>query len=235
MERSLALSVVAAFLAGCAGGSSPSPSAALAQSASRSQVVPPASSDLVPARHQKRCAASSGGSGILPDGDFSRATDPRLGGGDQIVFQGQEFAPSWKVSKGNIDFLATTYSEWHPNGLCSVDLDGYRTAGGIEHRAFATSSGASYTVSFTMSGNGDGPPGVKTLKVSAAGQSTTLTWDTADGNDAQGGHYAEQSWVFMANASHTVLKLTSLDPKASCCGAVVAAISVTENTSENSR
>ena len=164
MERSLALSVVAAFLAGCAGGSSPSPSAALAQSASRSQVVPPASSDLVPARHQKRCAASSGGSGILPDGDFSRATDPRLGGGDQIVFQGQEFAPSWKVSKGNIDFLATTYSEWHPNGLCSVDLDGYRTAGGIEHRAFATSSGASYTVSFTMSGNGDGPPRGKDFK-----------------------------------------------------------------------
>jgi hypothetical protein len=142
MMRSLALSLSAALLTGCGGTSvGPPQSPAQSQSASRSRLVLTTLDRLARENHPPKCAASSSGSGILPDGDFSRATDPIEGGGDQVVFRGQEFAPSWRVSKGNIDFLATTYGEWHPDGLCSVDLDGYLTVGGIEHRAFATSSG----------------------------------------------------------------------------------------------
>ena len=129
----------------------------------------------------------------------------------------------------NIDFLGSSYAEWRPNGLCSVDIDGYLARGGLAHQAFATTPSASYTLSFTMSGNGDGPPTVKMIQVSAAGQSATFTWDTSNGNTAQQGHFGVQSWAFTAIGSRTELQIRSRDRKGSCCGAVLAAFSVTQN------
>ena len=91
----------------------------------------------------------------------------------------------------------------------------------------ATKSGASYTVSFLLSGNPDCGPAVKTLSLEANRQFTTFTWDTSNGNDARHGKFATQTWSFVASRL-TALKLRS-DPPGTGCGAVVAAISMTKN------
>src|ERR1700761_4252219 len=95
------------------------------------------------------CPALPGGTGILPDGDFSQALDP----GDMFnePHKGTIFAPDWAVMKRTIDFNGSTF--WNIGGYCSVDLDG-NNAGGILTGAFSTQKGTSYTVSFLLSGNG---------------------------------------------------------------------------------
>jgi Protein of unknown function (DUF642) len=176
------------------------------------------------------CPTSPNGSGLLEDGDFSQARYP---GPNWIVFgKGQKFAPRWKVAKETVDFVGGYFLT--PNGVCSVDLDGDATnpmgsIGSIAHSPFATVSGLAYTATFLFSGNGFNAPTVKTMVVSAAGQSQQFTWDTSSGNDAEHGVFQIESWSFTAVGPTTKLKFTSLDPKKSCCGPVVAAISVTQN------
>ncbi len=165
------------------------------------------------------CPKLSGGTGLLTDGDFSQAVQPPSTLGFN---KGQSFAPAWHVSKNTIDFVSSTY--WNMDGLCSVDIDG-GNSGAIAHKSFATSAGAKYAVTFFLSGNGDGGPAVKTLKVSAAGQSSTFTWDTSGGNDPRHGKFAKKTWSFTASKTKTTLNFTSLDPT-SAYGAVIAAISL---------
>ena len=110
------------------------------------------------------CPALPEGTGILPDGDFSRSDYPekRALPTRKVTYS----RPDWEVSKGNIDFNGSL--GWGGEGLdnlCSVDLDGYYKVGGIKTSAFKTHKGALYTLSFTFSGNGGGPPTVKTMKV----------------------------------------------------------------------
>jgi hypothetical protein len=175
------------------------------------------------------CPPAPGGSGILPDGDFSQAPQPG-GNGDVVYYSGQVFAPAWQVANGSIDFNSTTF--WNMAGLCSVDLDGL-SAGGIVTSAFGTIRGASYTVTFLLSGNGccggGNPPVIKTMKVQAAGQFAVFTWDTSNNNDVEHGIYAQRTWRFTGRSSLTNLQFISQDNQTSTRGAVVAAISVTRN------
>lgn len=166
------------------------------------------------------CPARSGGTGILPDGDFSQALNP----GDHNITpkKGTVFAPGWIVSKGNIDFIGTTY--WNIDGLCSVDLDGDLTVGGIKSSAFPAKR-SRYTLSFVMSGNGYCSPTIKTMKVSIDTQFASFSWDTTDGNDVQNGDYAAEKWSFIAKPLST-LTLVSQDPRGSGCGAVIAGMTI---------
>lgn len=216
MPRLLALGAAVAFLVGCS-GTTVTQSALIPQGAlvQRSRPFTPLAD----------CPAAQGSSGILTDGDFSQAADP--GNQNLVVSKGQVFAPSWQVTQHTLDFLGSTY--WNMDGLCSVDLDGYLAVGGIGHSGFATTTGAAYTVAFLLSGNPDCSPTVKTMKVVAAGQFTTFTWDVSNGNDVRHGKFATETWGFTAAGPITVLKFASLDPRRSGCGAVVAAISVTKN------
>ncbi len=207
MVRYTAL-IVGLSLAGCAanfGSGGPVPGSP-AQSLGR---VSPATN----------CPKVSAGTGLLTDGDFSQAVQPASTLG---FSKGQSFAPAWHVSKNTIDFVSSTY--WNMNGLCSVDVDGGNN-GAVAHKTFATSAGAKYTVTFFLSGNSDGPPTVKTLKVSAAGQSSTFTWDTSGGNDPRHGKFAKKTWSFTASKTKTTLNFTSLDPS-TAYGAVIAGVSV---------
>ena len=207
-----AVAATASLLAGC--GGSPPPSAPGAVPQGRVQRATTYGS----------CPTVPGGTGILPDGDFSQAMNP--GDHNLTPSKGTVFAPDWKVSKGNIDFNGTTY--WDMDGLCSVDLDGDLTVGGIESSAFHAGKGT-YTLSFVMSGNGHCSPTVKTMKVSIDRQFTTFTWNTASGYDVQNGDYATETWGFYAKPPLSVLKFVSEDPKGSGCGIVIAGLSITKN------
>lgn len=207
MTRCLA-AFAATLLTGCAGVG---PQTALA---------PAQISQGVSRSAAAKCPAAPGGSGLLADGDFSKATQPAT---YTLYAKGKKFAPSWHVASGSVKLISSTY--WSVDGLCSVDLDG-GTGGAIAHKRFATTSGAKYTVTFLLSGNGDGGPTVKSVKVAAAGDSMTFTWDTTGGNDPRHGKYAKKSWSFTAAASTTTLKIVNLDNPPTSYGPVVAGFSV---------
>jgi choice-of-anchor C domain-containing protein len=177
----------------------------------------------VAARFATTCPAYSGGSGLLADGDFSQAPYP--GSMWVTYYRGATFAPDWEVTRKSIDFAGGYFDT--PEGLCSVDLDGDLSLGGIVHAPFATVSGTKYEVTFLFSGNGFSVPTVKTMLAKAAGQSAQFTWDVSGGNDAKNGDFLTESFTFTADRPETRLTFRSQDPKGSCCGPVVAAISVT--------
>ena len=110
--------------------------------------------------------------------------------------------------------------------LARFDLDGINP-GGLRSRAFPTTPDSAYTVTFSMSGNGDCAPQNKVVEVEAAGQSAQFTWDIANGNTAQNGDWGTQTWGFTATSTSTNLALISRDPRNAACGVVVGTISVT--------
>jgi Protein of unknown function (DUF642) len=213
IDRALIAFVAMALLAGC---SSP------AQSGFGGAAPQIAPMSALPAA-TTYCPSMPRGSGLLPDGDFSQAAQP---GGDVVEYKGDVFAPDWIVTKGDVDFLDSTY--WDMAGLCSIDIDGYFATGGIESTGFVTKKGAHYTLSFVLSGNGNCPPTVKQMKVEASGSSTIVDWNTAGGFDVQDGNYSLVNWPFTAQKSTTEIAFISQDPKASSCGAVIAGIEVTK-------
>jgi Protein of unknown function (DUF642) len=208
-RHALGVCAALAILAGCGG--------------SQGQIAPVATSGVHSATSYGNCPPLAGGTGILPDGDFSQGTN----WGDQVPLyhNGQVFAPYWEVSKKNINFNGSTWG--NVDSLCTVDLDG-NVPGAIKSSAFSTKPGASYTVSFILSGNGYGPPTVKTMKVSVAHQFASYTWNISGGNNALNGDWQVNTWVFKANQRSAVLHFTSEDPKGSVWGPVIAGISVTE-------
>ena len=187
---------------------------------------------LRPASGSGNCPALPGGTGILPDGDFSRAPNP--GDITELNYKGQVFAPDWEVSERTVNFTGTTY--WDMGGYCSVDLDG-NNAGGIRTSAFQTRAGARYRVTFLLSGNGCedtipyGPkcPEEKECKLVAANQFQSFTWDVYGDNDAEHGDYKGKSWKFIAAQRLTVLTFSSEDTYASARGCVVAAFNITKS------
>ena len=207
MARFLMFLGAAAF-AGCAG-----------PYAGGSSLTPPQAGSVVArVAAAANCPKLQGGTGLLSDGDFSAATQPAS---YTLFNKGQSFAPSWRVAKASIKLISSTY--WNVDGLCSVDLDS-GTAGAVTHKGFATTVNAKYTVTFFLSGNGDGAPTVKTLKLSAAGASKAFTWDTSNGNDARHGKFAKNTWTFTAVKTMTGLKFASQDPPGTY-GPVIAGIS----------
>lgn len=211
--------VAAALLAGCGGSQPPVGASGAVPVGTASFALTAASSGCI----SNCCPELAGGTGILPDGDFSQATNP----GDQypLYYKGQVFAPYWEVAKKNINFDGSTWAS--VDGLCNVDLDG-SVPGVIKSSAFSTKPGASYTLSFVLSGNGYGPPTVKTIKVTVDKQFQQFTWNTYGGNDAENGDWKVVTWKFRVTGHLSVLNFASEDPKGSGYGAVIAGIAITK-------
>src|SRR5580704_14215487 len=133
------------------------------------------------------CPALPGGTGVLPDGDFSQAYAPS-GSGDGQYGKGQTLAPSWTVVRRTINFVGPQF--WNIAGLCSVDLDGINV-GAIVSAPFPTVASATYTLTFYFSGNGccgaGSPPKVKRLKIRADGQIARFRWNTGKNRDVEHG------------------------------------------------
>jgi hypothetical protein len=169
------------------------------------------------------CPANPAGTGVLPDGDFSKTNEVPS---KEFSLQ-QSFAPDWKVSQGSIDFHGTT--GWGSNGFssyCSVDLDG-GTPGGITTAPFPTQKGTLYYVTFLLSGNGAKPPGIKLFRIAAGSQSELVGWNIAQHHDVQDDRYETVTWPFIATGSRSTVSFMSFDSSKSSAGAVIANVSVT--------
>jgi hypothetical protein len=227
MTRNLVV-VIASVLVGC----SATPATQSAFSPVQ-HVALPQSRTVAP--EQLFCPAWPGGSGLLADGDFSKAPDPTV---TQGLGVGTKFAPDWIVRERTIDFYGPGDAWKVPNNVCVVDLDGSGAmgAGAIAHSPVETKIGKTYTLGFLFSGNKHcahfqhGPP-IKTMLVEAAGLRATLGqifyWNTANGHDAEHGVFEPRRWTFKAANRRTEFYFKSLDrPITTNCGPVVAAISL---------
>lgn len=224
----IAILTVASLLVGCSGSAATqsilAPTQALAENQART---------LAP--QQLFCPPAPGGSGILPDGDFSKAPDPSV---TQGLGVGTKFAPDWIVRERTIDFYGPGDAWKVPHNECVVDLDGSgsKGAGAIAHSPVELQIGRTYTLGFLFSGNKHcahyqhGPP-IKTMLVEAAGLRATLGqifyWNTANGHDAEHGVFEPRTWTFKAANRRTEFYFKSLDrPITTNCGPVVAGVSL---------
>lgn len=152
------------------------------------------------------CAVGAAQANLLTNGSFESkvANNPF-----QNYLAGSSNLTGWTVGGHSIDHIR---DYWQPqDGLQSVDLNGSKT--GWISQAFATVAGDFYTVSFWISGNPDGLPTVKTMRVSvdnAAGTFKDFTRDST-GVTRPNMKWEQRSFTFTADSSLTTLKFASLD------------------------
>jgi uncharacterized protein (TIGR03437 family) len=165
---------------------------------------------------------------LLVNGSFEQGPNP---GSYTNIPQGSTVITGWTVSVGNIDYVGSLWVA--EDGSRSLDLEGSsgtcdlvtpNCPGGIA-QSFSTVAGQQYTVTFYLAGNPFAAPVVKTILVSAAGQSQTYTFDTTGFGPGNMG-WAQVTWNFTANDTTTTLELDSADMPATGYGPTLDNVSV---------
>ena len=119
---------------------------------------------------------------------------------------GSTVIDGWTID-GSIDYIGG----WWPaaDGTKSLDMSGL-TAGQVS-QTIPTLPGATYAVSFFMSGNPDGEPWVKELTVTADGaQPEVFSYDVLlAGNSRSDMKWEQNQYLFVAEGESTLLTFTS--------------------------
>lgn len=115
----------------------------------------------------------------------------------------------WTVLSGSVDWVG---DHWQPSeGSRSIDLNGNAT--GAIGQTFATAVGATYAVTFDLSGNPDNTssPASKSLEVSATGATPmAFAYDVLlNGNSRSDMKWDDQLYTFLATSTTTELTFTS--------------------------
>ncbi len=146
-------------------------------------------------------AGSSALAGLI-NGSFELGTNP---GSYATLNPGNTDILGWTIT-GQIDYIGTYWQA--SDGSRSIDLSGF-SAGSIQ-QAIDTVAGLTYIVNFDMAGNPDGEPTIKMLDVEAVGiDSQTFNFDYTGWTKSNMGWETKQ-WSFIAEASTTTLRFTSL-------------------------
>lgn len=123
------------------------------------------------------------------------------------------FAPStditgWTVTVGSVDWIGTYWQA--AQGTKSLDLDGDEGTPGAISQSFATSVNSTYVVTFSMSGNPDAGPALKTMTVDIGGATTAFSYDTSFyGNTLTDMKWVTKTYSFVATSTTTTLTFTS--------------------------
>ena len=150
-------------------------------------------------------ASASSAANLIGNGGLE--VTPAPGGTTVLLPTGSTALSPWSVTAGNVEAIGQFF--WEPaQGGCSLSLNG--SVAGTIAQSFPTVSGATYKVSFSMSGDALTEPAIKNMRVRAAGQSQDFQYDTAPAWhwDMK---WARRDWTFTANASTTTLEFQSLD------------------------
>ena len=192
MTPRLLSAVMGLFISmGCGGGDSSPPTSPTA--------VPP------PAVNLLTNGSFEGGPAIPSNSSYTT-----LSGGSRAI-------PGWVVTGGSIDYIGT----FHPpsDGQRAIDLDGAFSTGGIS-QTFSTSPGTRYLVTFDLSGNPEGAPRIKNVRVSAGGVTQDFSFDTT-GQSRSNLRWQPASFTFVANGTSATLTFSSLSPAGNSWGAFV--------------
>ncbi len=148
---------------------------------------------------------------LIQNGSFELGPNP---GTHTTLAAGSTVITGWTVvgagleSDENIDYIGTTWGA--SDGSRSLDLNGFYKTGGIE-QGFNTTVGETYRVTFDMAGNPDQGPTIKTMQVSAIGnttQSADFAFDITGKSRAAMG-WETMQWTFVADAPYTSLRFLS--------------------------
>ena len=149
-------------------------------------------------------ASSVLAAGPFSNGSFETGTTP--GSFTTLVAGDSTSIPGWLVSTGTVDYIGTYWTA--ADGSRSIDLSG--NGPGAISQTFTTIAGATYHVSFALSGNPAGAPAVKTLTVDAGGAPTTYSYDTAAAaNTLADMKWSTKTFTFTAASATTSLTFTS--------------------------
>lgn len=138
----------------------------------------------------------------LTNGSFELGTDP---GAYKTLNPGATDIFGWTIT-GQIDYIGTYWQA--SDGNRSLDLSGL-SAGSIQ-QDIDTTIGMTYIVNFDMAGNPDGIPTIKQLVLEAVGVDAQAFNFDITGNTKSNMGWQNKQWSFIANASTTTLKFTSL-------------------------
>ncbi len=175
--------------------------------------------------------------GVL-NGSFELGVDDpgsftTLDSGDNTSIYGWTVLGDVNVLGGNVDLIGDYWVS--ADGVRNLDLNGF-TPGGVS-QTLATVVGATYVVTFNLSGNPDGAdfplghpywsPSGKVVLVSDGSGSQTYTFDTiVEGNSHGDMRWQLHSYTFVATGTSTPLSFTSQIPGA--FGPAIDNVSVTE-------
>ena len=157
--------------------------------------------------------------GFLNNHSFETGTDP---GAAMVLSPGSKAIEGWSVVGGNISYVGTGWKAAH--GLRSIGLP---CGGGIS-QTFKTDPGESVEVRFSMAGDPNERPAVKSVTVSFGDTRRAFTFDTTGHSlDAMG--WDSRSWIFKANEETTTVAFQS--PTAECSTAAVDNVRITPGDS----
>lgn len=154
--------------------------------------------------------AAPAGANLITNGSFENGNLPSPSG--VSVFAGDTNITDWIVGGGGVDYIGTLWQA--ADGTRSIDMDSGKDnrtgpfAGSLA-QSFATTSGQLYAVDFELAGNPDGAPIIKTVAVSAAGQTQNFSFTNTVQTYSNMG-YLPQEFLFTANSSSTTLMFASL-------------------------
>src|SRR5208282_722781 len=150
---------------------------------------------------------------LLVNGSFEEASiNP---GSYHDLPAGSTVIRGWTVTLKHIDLVGTLWKA--SEGKYSLDLDGSACNthsptdcfGGIQ-QTFSTVPGQKYDVTFDFCGNPGNMPKLKIMRVSAAGESGTFTFDITGHSFRRMGWRSER-WSFTAKEANTTLEFASED------------------------
>ncbi|MFL4471479.1 choice-of-anchor C family protein [Tateyamaria armeniaca] len=163
-------------------------------------------------------AAQMASAATIVNGSFE---DPDVTGAFATFVSGSTAITGWTVGSGSVDVVDTLWIA--QEGSQAVDLDG-SAVGSIFQTITDLIVGTSYTISFYMSGNPDGPPPVKSMDVSVGANTAGYTFDMSGGN-AETGVWELNTFTFTAAATSEVLTFASTTG-GSAYGAAVDDVSI---------
>ena len=128
-------------------------------------------------------------------------------GGWLVLGLGSDAVDGWTIDQGSVDYIGG----WWPASDGERNLDMSGVGSGKISQYVATVPGASYVVSFDMSGNPDGLPLVKQLTVTTDGaNAVAFFYDiSANSNSRSDMKWVAQQYTFTAQADWTLLSFTS--------------------------
>jgi len=165
---------------------------------------------------------------LLVNGSFEQGPNP---GTFTNLAIGSTATTGWTVTLDNIDYVGSLWVA--ADGSRSLDLEGSagtcdlvtpNCPGGIA-QSFTTVAGQQYVVTFDLAVNVFNFPVIKTVHVSAAGQSQNFSFNTTGHNAASMG-WVLDSWTFTAFGPTTTLEFDSADSPPTGWGPALDNVSV---------
>lgn len=164
--------------------------------------------------------ASTTATPLLINGSFEAGPD--IPTNDINIFGGSTAITGWTVTGNVIDYLGPPWDV--SDGLRAIDLDGNGGIGGIE-QMFSAVVGQEYRVAFDLSGNPQGLPQVKSMRVTVDGFAGNYAHDSA-GQDLDDLIWQTITFQFIASSTSATLGFSSLSASNNSYGALIDNVSV---------